>query len=106
MKSRQYVEHVVKSLPVRPKAPIKQFQRGHAVVQAWDRVSEGGVNYQCFTVSRLAEINGEPDAVPDVYFNDLRDARRALRQLEKWWKAERKRSRPPLWKRLVSLTGL
>lgn len=105
-RARQYVEHLVRSIPTQPQTPIKQFLDGDVVVQAWNRLSVDGVRYQSFTVGRLVQKDGEPGVKPDLYSEDLRHARQALRELIKWWREEQKRSRPPLWKRLVSLITL
>ena len=74
----------LKSVPRQDWRPITQFARNRAIVQVWDRVSPDGVRYQSITIGRLCEKNGVPAVNHDLEFKDIRDCRRALRDVKGW----------------------
>lgn len=93
----------LRSVPRQDSRPITQFVRRRAIVQIWDRVSPDGIRYQSITIGRLYERDGKPAVNHDLEFRDVRECRKALRDAKGWWREERKRSRPTLWKKLAWL---
>ena len=105
-RAQGYVETVVKSLTNQPKTAVKQFQVGGVMALAWNRLSSDGIRSQTFTVGRVVEIEGELRLRHELAPADLRAARRALKQMRTWWKAEYRRAYPPWWRKLGKLIGL
>ncbi len=105
-RSEDYLESVVKTLTNYPRTPVKQFQVGGIMCLAWTRVSTDGIRSQVFTLGRVVEINGELRLRQELTPSELKAARRVLKKMRAWWKAEYRRAYPPWWRKLGKLLGI
>jgi hypothetical protein len=80
-----------------------EFRRGRVAAQVWLVQSTDGLKSHAFSLSRWHDSPKGDVTSRELDFADLRDCRKALRDVKKWWRDERKRTRRPLWQRIRDL---